>query len=91
MAASVATLRTFQRRGKPAAGWAMFGVGLAGTGLVGVSRVASGAHFPSDVLVGAAVGAGIGLILPAVHASGARVLPYGSADGGGLVMSGPLP
>lgn len=91
MAASVATLRTFQRLRKPALGWTMFGVGLAGTGLVGVSRVASGAHFPSDVLVGAAVGAGIGLVLPAVHASGARVLPYGSAEGGGIVLSGALP
>lgn len=91
MAATVAALRTFQRLGKPAAGWVMFGVGMAGTSLVGVSRVASGSHFPTDVLAGAAVGAGIGLVLPAVHSSGARVLPYGSANSAGFVLSGPLP
>jgi membrane-associated phospholipid phosphatase len=91
MAASVAALRTFQRLRKPVVGWTMFGVGLAGTSLVGVSRVAAGAHFPSDVLVGAAMGAGIGLVLPAVHASGARVLPYGSAEGAGFVLAGALP
>jgi membrane-associated phospholipid phosphatase len=90
MAASVATLRTFQRLGKPALGWTMFGVGFAGSGLVAVSRVASGAHFPSDVLVGAAVGAGIGLALPAVHDSGARVVPFADPQSAGLMLMGPL-
>lgn len=90
VATSVATLRTFQRLRKPALGWTMLGVGLVGSSVVGVSRVASGAHFPSDVLVGAAIGAGIGLALPAVHESGARVVPYAGTDAAGLMLMGPL-
>jgi membrane-associated phospholipid phosphatase len=90
VAASVATLRTFQRLGKPALGWSMLGVGLAGSSLVGVSRVAAGSHFPSDVLVGAAVGVGLGLALPAVHDSGARVVPYAGTETGGLMLMGTL-
>jgi membrane-associated phospholipid phosphatase len=88
---SVAALRTFQRLGKPTLGWIMLGVGLAGSSLVGVSRVASGAHFPSDVLVGAAVGVGVGLAIPAMHASNARIVPVGGADYGALLVSGSLP
>lgn len=91
VATSVATLRTFQRLGKPGLGWLMLGAGLAGSSLVGVSRVASGAHFPSDVLVGAAVGVGAGLAIPAMHASNARVVPVGGADYGALLISGSLP
>jgi membrane-associated phospholipid phosphatase len=88
---SVAALRTFQRLGKPALGWIMLGAGLAGSSLVGVSRVASGAHFPSDVLIGAAVGVGVGIAVPAMHASNARVVPVGGADYGALLVSGSLP
>jgi membrane-associated phospholipid phosphatase len=38
------------------------------TGLVGVGRIFSGKHFPTDVLVGAPVGAAIGAAVPLVHA-----------------------
>jgi undecaprenyl-diphosphatase len=38
-------------------GW----VTLAGAGMVGLSRVAAGRHFPSDVLAGAVLGSGIGV------------------------------
>jgi membrane-associated phospholipid phosphatase len=85
---SVVALRTFQRLGKPELGWIMLGAGLAGSGLVGVSRVASGAHFPSDVLVGAAVGVGVGLAIPAMHDSKARVVPVAGRDYGALLVSG---
>ena len=88
---SVAALRTFQRLGQPALGWVMLGAGLAGSSLVGVSRVAAGSHFPSDVLVGAAVGVGVGLAIPAMHDSNARVVPVGGADYGALLVSGSLP
>jgi membrane-associated phospholipid phosphatase len=91
VATSVAALRTFQRLGKPTLGWTMLGVGLAGSTVVGVSRVVSGAHFPSDVLIGAAVGAGFGLALPAVHRSGARLIPFTTPESAGLLLSGPLP
>jgi membrane-associated phospholipid phosphatase len=90
MATSVAGLRTFQRLRKPLLGWTLFGIGAAGSAFVGVSRVVSGAHFPSDVLAGAAIGAGMGLALPAVHRSGTSFVPYGSAGGGGLLVSGVL-
>jgi len=38
------------------------------TGLVGLRRIFSGKHFPSDVLVGAPVGATIGAAVPMLHA-----------------------
>ncbi len=90
VATSVAAMRTFQRLDKPAAGWIMLGVGLAGSSVVAVSRIASGAHFPSDVLVGAAVGAGFGLALPAVHRSRARLVPFTTPDSAGLLLAGEL-
>ncbi|WP_394831216.1 phosphatase PAP2 family protein [Pendulispora rubella] len=91
VATSVAGLRTFQRLGKPTLGWVLFGVGIAGSSLVGLSRVASGAHFPSDVIAGAAIGTGMGLVLPAIHESGVQMLPFVGADGGGLMVGGRLP
>ncbi|HVR03240.1 MAG TPA: phosphatase PAP2 family protein [Polyangia bacterium] len=39
----------------------------SGSALVGVARVEAGSHFPSDVLVGAAVGTSFGLAVPALH------------------------
>jgi membrane-associated phospholipid phosphatase len=90
VATSVAGLRTFQRLDKPVLGWTVFAVGMAGSAFVGVSRVAAGSHFPTDVLVGAAVGAGFGLALPAVHDFGARLYPIASADTVGLSLGGSL-
>lgn len=47
--------------------WVMW-TALLGTGTaVGVLRVGSGDHFLSDVVVGALVGTGIGLLVPLVH------------------------
>jgi membrane-associated phospholipid phosphatase len=91
VATSVAALRTFQRLGKPTMAWVLFGTTMAGSTLVGIARVASGAHFPTDVLVGAAAGAGVGLALPALHASGARLVPTAGNQSGGLSLVGRLP
>jgi membrane-associated phospholipid phosphatase len=88
MGATLATLRTFQRLGKPALGWVMFSAGVAGSGLVGVSRVLAGSHFPSDVLIGAAMGAGIGIAVPALHEPGFAVMPIAGTDAGGLLVQG---
>ena len=41
---------------------------LAVGSLVGVGRVYGGYHFPSDVLVGAAAGTAIGVVIPLLHA-----------------------
>jgi membrane-associated phospholipid phosphatase len=90
MAASVAALRTFQRLHQPVLGWVTFGAGLAGSGLVGASRVLSGAHFPSDVLVGAALGAGVGLAVPALHDRPLRIEPLAGVDYTGLLVIGTL-
>lgn len=56
-----------RRRGGDAVTWSVFGVGLAGASLVGVSRVLAGAHFPTDVIAGAVVGMSTGTILPMLH------------------------
>ena len=58
------------------------------TGLVGSSvaaeRVLAGRHFVSDVLVGAATGAAIGILVPYLHARAPAVaLGIAPADGGG--------
>jgi len=42
-------------------------LGLLGAASVGVLRVTSGKHFPSDVAVGAAAGVGIGWAVPWLH------------------------
>lgn len=90
VATSVATLRTYQRLRKPTLGWTLFGVGMAGSAFVGVSRVLAGSHFPTDVLAGAAVGAGLGLALPALHDSPVRMVPYASRENTGLMFVGAL-
>jgi membrane-associated phospholipid phosphatase len=88
VAVTVAGMRTFQRLGRPALAYGVLAAGLAGSTVVGVGRVLSGGHFPSDVLLGAAADAGIGLALPALHESGARIVPTGSGDGAGVTVVG---
>jgi membrane-associated phospholipid phosphatase len=90
VAVTVATARTFQRQNRPALAWTALTVGLAGSAFVGVARVAAGSHFPTDDLVGAAIGAGIGIAVPALHESGVRVTPLAVTRGGGLTFSGVL-
>ena len=66
-AVSIATYETLSRLHSR---WryVALGVGLATSTFVGVSRVVAGDHFPTDVLVGAGVGASIGWLVPALHA-----------------------
>ena len=48
--------------------WTVAGVvAIAGASITGISRILAGQHFPSDVLVGAAIGALTGWVVPAVH------------------------
>jgi membrane-associated phospholipid phosphatase len=54
--------------------------GVVGSG-VAISMVAAGWHFPSDVLVGAALGTGAGIAVPIFHYRGPPVRP--------VVMRGP--
>jgi membrane-associated phospholipid phosphatase len=86
VATTVAGFRTYQRLHRPAIAWTLLGLGLAGSTFVGVSRVAAGSHFPTDVVAGAAVGAGMGLALPAMHSRGTTLLPLPTTDGAGLSL-----
>jgi membrane-associated phospholipid phosphatase len=45
----------------------VWGGGLSVAALIGILRVASGMHYPSDVLAGAAAGSFIGWIVPTLH------------------------
>jgi membrane-associated phospholipid phosphatase len=89
VAVSVATMRTLQRLHRPKLAWLALAVGVAGSALVGVARVGAGSHFPSDVLLGAAVGTASGIAIPALHASRVDVAPVATAEGGrGLAVGG---
>jgi membrane-associated phospholipid phosphatase len=88
VAVTVATMRTFQRLHLPALAWTALAVGLTGSAFIGVARVASGNHFPTDVLAGAALGAGVGFAVPALHAGPLRLAPWALEGGGGLRLSG---
>lgn len=53
----------------PGARIGLYGGAGALTAAMGVMRVAAGKHYPSDVIVGACVGAGVGLLIPNLHRS----------------------
>jgi membrane-associated phospholipid phosphatase len=93
-AAVTATFFTLHRL-HPEARWPWFvlAAGVAGAGFVGATRVLAGAHFPTDVLAGAAVGTSIGLLGPALRAAPRRVsaVPMAVDSGGGIAITGPLP
>jgi hypothetical protein len=48
----------------------------------------AGGHFPSDVVVGAAVGAGVGLMIPALHDQQLQVQPIAGPQTGGVAIAG---
>jgi membrane-associated phospholipid phosphatase len=67
----------------------MWGGALAMGVTVGILRVQSGKHFPSDVMAGAIIGAATGIVIPALHrrrGSPPPVVfaPHAGPDGGGL-------
>ena len=65
----------------------MWGTSLSLAAVTGYARVKGGVHFPSDVLVGAAVGAAIGHLVPTLHRTDADH-PLGiSAGPGGVQLS----
>jgi membrane-associated phospholipid phosphatase len=82
-ALSFAYAQTFALR-HPRSPWryvvygAAIGVGTA----IGLSRIAAGKHFPTDVMTGAATGTGFGLLVPWLHARARpqlafQLAPYG--------------
>jgi membrane-associated phospholipid phosphatase len=58
-----------RRRPGSAHAWAVFAGGTAVASFVGVARVMAGENFPTDALAGAAVGAGVGTLIPALRES----------------------
>lgn len=88
VATAVATYSTFRRLNRPALAYASLGIGLSAATFVGIARVASGDHFPSDVLAGAVVGASTGILLPALHGRPAAVVPSRVGSGQGLSVVG---
>jgi membrane-associated phospholipid phosphatase len=89
-AATIALWRTLDRLElRPRWKYLILGAGLAGSAFVGISRVASGDHFPTDVIVGADIGIGFGFLLPALHSRGVAVSPtYVGGDSPGVSFAG---
>ena len=52
--------------------WLTLAGGTLLTGFVGYQRVRAGAHFPTDVIMGALAGASIGVLVPHLHRRGTR-------------------
>lgn len=73
--------------------WWAFAGGMATATFVGATRVLAGSHFPTDVLAGAAVGAAIGILMPALHSAPRKWAPVPLAvdSGGGVAVVGTLP
>ena len=67
LAGTMVATTALWRTDHPRLGWAVLVVGLTGSAVIGVARVAAGGHFPSDVIIGYAVGAGVGIAIPALH------------------------
>ena len=87
--ASVILIEFFPRRFGPA----VIAYGTAGltTATVGALRMGAGKHFLSDVLVGGAMGAGIGVLVPELHAHRIPVPTVAVIEGGAVVsMRGAL-
>lgn len=70
----------------PAARIGLYGGATAITAGVGALRVAAGMHFPTDVLAGAALGAGIGILLPTLHEVSSVSVAGGTGPSGSVQL-----
>lgn len=86
-----ATLLTYKHRDRhPGPLFAMWGGTIGAGAVMAVLRVRSGMHFPTDVLVGAMVGAAIGIVVPALHVNrklrDVAITPMTLREGGGVAV-----
>lgn len=65
--AAAATYIAFSREPGSVRAWSTLVGGTLLTGFVGYERVRAAAHFPTDVIAGAAIGAGIGALVVHMH------------------------
>jgi membrane-associated phospholipid phosphatase len=65
--AAASTYLAFSRSADRLRPWLTLGVGTVLTTAVAFGRVKAGEHFPTDVIAGAMVGAGIGVLVPHLH------------------------
>jgi membrane-associated phospholipid phosphatase len=65
--AATATYLAFVRHAHSPRPWLTLAAGLAVTSFVSYERVRSGAHFPTDVIMGSMAGAGIGVLVSHLH------------------------
>jgi membrane-associated phospholipid phosphatase len=64
---ATATYLAFTRAPGSLRAWTTLGMGILLTASVGYGRVRAGVHFPTDVIAGGLMGAGIGVLVPALH------------------------
>lgn len=70
--------------------WMFYGAAVAVTGFTAYCRLLSGAHFPTDILLGAVVGASCGILVPQMHKVGAQklsFLPYSDGEYRGFAVT----
>ena len=77
MAATLLSTVYVDSHGRSTTSDALWGSSLAVAGFTALARVKAGKHFPTDVLVGSAVGAAVGHLVPRLH----RVDGGGGAGG----------
>jgi membrane-associated phospholipid phosphatase len=71
--------------------WVLYGVAAAATGATGYLRHRAGKHFPSDVLIGTAIGTLSGILVPQLHKKKSsadkrvQIFPF-SGESHGLAM-----
>lgn len=78
---------TYERDPDRALPWVVLGVGTAATAMVGVGRVLAGRHFPSDVLIGTALGASTGFLFPALREAPVQITPVANENEGRIIAS----
>jgi undecaprenyl-diphosphatase len=91
--AATATYLAFMRNDSAWEPWVTLAAGTLLTTYVAVQRIRARAHFPTDVIAGALVGAGVGVLVPHLHRRGTdrgaiRIGATLDASAPGLAVSG---